>query len=147
MVTLVDMASEICVLYVDDNPALRDLSAELLERVSPGIVVRTEAEPTAVLDRLSQESIDCVVSDLEMPDIDGIQLCELIRQKHPQVPYFLFTNTDDPSIIDKALAAGATDYVQKSTGTEHYTLIANRISNAVHHRRTRDRLAELESRV
>lgn len=137
------MSDGIDVLYIDDEPALRDLTAEMLERVDPNITVRTESDPTIVPDRLAEERFDCLVSDYNMPSIDGLGLCERVRRDHPEVPYFLFTNHDQPAVIEAALDAGVTDYVEKQPGIEHYKLLANRISNAVQHNRKRRRIDEL----
>lgn len=139
------MTDDILVLYVDDSPALRDLTVELLERVNPAITVTAEENPTDVTERLVTEPIECVVSDLDMPSMDGLELCGRIRDRHPEVPFFLLTSQDGETVIEEALAAGVTDYIQKETGVEHYKLLANRISNAVQHYRDRTRLAELES--
>lgn len=139
------MTDDIHVLYVEDDPALRDLAAELLERAGPRLSVGTVADPTTVLDCLRARSVDCLVSDYEMPAVDGLELCDRVRREYPDIPFFLFTSSDDPAVIEAALDVGATDYIRKARGTEHYTLLANRIANAVEHYRDRNRLADLMS--
>lgn len=138
------MGDGVVVLHVDDNAALRDLTAELLEKVEPSITVRSEADPSRVLDLLDSATIDCVVSDYEMPYLDGIELCTAIRSTKPDFPFFLFTGKARASVIESALEAGVTDFVEKDAGVEQYRLLANRIMNAVRHHRDRDRLAEFE---
>lgn len=125
------MSDDIFVLYVDGNAALRDLTAELLEDVNSNITVGTEADPTTVPYRLAVEDVDCIVSEYELPTMDGLELCKRIRRDHPELPFFIFTNNDDRAVIEEALELGATDYIEKYTGIEHYKLLANRISNAV----------------
>lgn len=139
------MSDGIVVLYVDDDPAIRDLTADLLERANAGITVRTVADPTAVVDRLADRHIDCLVSDYEMPELTGLELWDRVQRTHPDLPFFLFTNRTDRAVIEDALAAGVTDFVEKQSGIEHYELLANRIENAVDHHRDRTRLAELSS--
>lgn len=139
------MSNGIVVLYVDDDPAIRDLTAELLERANAAITVRPVADPTAVVDRLDDRRIECLVSDYEMPEMTGLELCDRVQTAHPDLPFFLFTNKPDRTVIEDALAAGVTDFVEKQTGIEHYQLLANRIENAVVHHRDRARLAELSS--
>ena len=124
------MTDDILVLYVDDNAALRDLTADLLERVNPNLTVRTEADPSTVRYQLTEEAVNCIVSDYDMAPINGIELCRRVRRDHPDVPFFLWSNDNDPALIDEALEAGATDFLEKSTGIEHYKLLANRIENA-----------------
>ena len=141
------MAEDILVLFVDDDPALRDLTAEFLERVNEAITVQLEADPRAVPERLEEKPVDCIVSDLQMPSMNGIELCQHIRRDYPMLPFFIFTSVDDGCTIERALEAGATDYIEKAGGIEHYKLLAHRISNAVQHHRARDRLADLEPEV
>lgn len=111
------------------------------------MTVRTEADPTAVAGRLRAEAVDCVVSDSDMPGLDGLALREQVREALPELPFFRFTNSDDVAVIEAALAAGATDYIQEAPGIEPHELLANRLPNAVRHRRNRSRLAELATRA
>ena len=139
------MSEEIRVLYVDDSAPMRDLTAELLERVDSSITVHAVSDPEAVESLIEEEFIDCIVSDYEMPSYDGLELCRDIRAEFEDLPFFLFTSKHERAVIEAALDAGATDYIEKSTGIEHYKLLANRITNAVHHHRDRQRIADLEN--
>ena len=141
------MTRPIHVLHVDDDPALRDLTAEFLEKVSSAITVHSVADPTAVPAELAAADIDCVVSDYEMPEQNGLDLCCEVREEHPDLPFFLFTSRGGEEIVSRAMVAGATDYIQKEPGVEQYTLLANRIDNAVARHRLAERIDELERAV
>jgi PleD family two-component response regulator len=132
------------VLHIDDDPTLRDLTAELLERVDDGVTVRSESDPTAVTERIETEPIDCVVSDYRMPEMDGLELCRRIRESHSDIPFFLFTNEYNEEVVDRAMSFGVTDYIQKESGVVHYKLLAYRIRTAVRHHQIRERIQELE---
>ena len=136
------MLQDIQVLHVDDDPAFRDLTAEFLEQVDGAIAVESESDPTLVPSRVKTEPIDCVVSDLEMPRRDGLELCRLVRTEHATLPFVLFTNRQGEAVVERAMEAGATDYLQKETGTHHYTLLANRIRLLVSRHRAVQKLAE-----
>ena len=136
------MLQDIQVLHVDDDPAFRDLTAEFLEQVDGSIAVEGESDPTVVPSRVRTEPIDCVVSDLEMPRRDGLELCRLVRTEHATLPFVLFTNRQGEAMIERAMEAGATDYLHKETGTHHYTLLANRIRLLVSRHRAVQKLAE-----
>ena len=138
------MRRPIHVLYVDDDAPLRDLTAELLEKVSADITVETVADPTTVPTRIEAGTVDCVVSDYEMPEQNGLELCWEVRSAHPDLPFFLFTSRGGEEIVSRAMLAGATDYIQKEPGVEQYTLLANRITNAVARHRLEQRLEELQ---
>ena len=129
-------------LHIDDDPAFRDLTAEFLEQVDGAIAVESESDPTLVPSRVKTEQIDCVVSDLEMPRRDGLELCRLVRTEHATLPFVLFTNRQGEAVIERAMEAGATDYLRKETGTHHYTLLANRIRLLVSRHRAVQKLAE-----
>ncbi len=119
------------VLHVDDDDAFLDLTAEMLERTRRDIVVRSESDPTTVLDRLASEQFDCIVSDFEMPGWTGLELCRRVRNTDHDLPFFLFTNRSGEDIVPEALDAGVTDYIHKETGVHHYRLLATRITYVV----------------
>lgn len=133
------------VLHVDDDPALRDLTADILERVDEDLRVLSESDPTAVPGRIETEAVDCVVSDLRMPECDGFELCERVRRDHPDLPFFLFTSEGRAGLVDRAMSLGATDLIEKDPGIDQYKLLANRIDRAVEHHRARERIDELET--
>nr|WP_244209994.1 response regulator [Haloarcula quadrata] len=141
---IVSEMSRITVLHVDDEPDFLDVAAELLEQQSSDFNVITETSGTEALERLAASDVDCIVSDYKMPEQDGIELLEAVRETYPDVPFILFTGQGSETVASDAIAAGATDYLRKGHGTERYELLANRIENAVDQYRTSQRAAELE---
>lgn len=129
------------VLHVDDDPAFARLADTSLGEMDDRIEVRSETDPTAVLDRLSDGDVECVVSDYRMPEIDGLALLERVREEHPSLPFVLFTGQGSERIASRAISAGVTDYVSKDGGIEQFELLANRIRGAVEQRRTERALA------
>ena len=136
--------SHITVLHVDDEPDFLDVTAELLEQQSSDFNIITETSGTEALERLAASDVDCIVSDYKMPEQDGIELLEAVRETYPDVPFILFTGQGSETVASDAIAAGATDYLRKGHGTERYELLANRIKNAVDQYRTSQQAAELE---
>jgi PAS domain S-box-containing protein len=134
--------SDIRVLHVDDDPEFASLTAEMLEREDDGFEVVTEPGATDALDRLATERdvIDCIVSDYDMPDLDGLEFLEIVREEYPQLPFILFTGMGSERVASEAIARDATDYLQKQGGTEQYELLANRVRNAVEQHRSRRHL-------
>jgi DNA-binding NarL/FixJ family response regulator len=131
----------ISVLHVDDDAQFGDLVATYLEQIDDAISVSTETDPAAVLDVLQHDPVDCVVSDYQMPGMDGIELLEAVRAAYPNLPFVLFTGKGSEAVASEAIDAGVTTYLQKN-GTETYEILANRIQNAVCHHRSR-RLARV----
>ena len=129
-------------LHVDDDPDMTEVAARFLEREDPRLAVATESEPSTALDRLADETFDCIVSDYDMPRMDGLEFFEAVRERHLDVPFVLFTGQGSEAVAGEAVSAGVTDYLQKESSTEQYRLLANRITNAVDQSRTEARLDE-----
>jgi PAS domain S-box-containing protein len=120
------------VLHVDDDPAFGDLTAARLARTDgDGGPIRVESvtEPDATLDRL--DDADCVVSDFEMPETDGLDLLDAVRDRRPDLPFVLFTGKGSEEIASRAISAGVTDYLRKGGSADRFDVLANRIRNAV----------------
>ncbi|MFB6131494.1 MAG: PAS domain-containing protein [Salinigranum sp.] len=133
------------VLHVDDRPEFGALAAEYLEREDDRFEVITAGSPGEGLARLESARVDCVVSDYEMPDVDGLEFLDRVREAHPEVPFILFTGKGSEEIASEAIARGVTDYLQKGGGTEQYQILSNRIANAVERHRSREALKEREA--
>lgn len=128
---MTETSGAIHVLHVDDEPEFADLAATFLEGQQERISVSTAQDAESGLERLSNSDVDCVVSDYDMPGANGIEFLERVRQTHPDLPFILFTGKGSEEVASDAISAGVTDYLQKHGGTEQYTILANRIENAV----------------
>ncbi|QLH84638.1 hybrid sensor histidine kinase/response regulator [Halosimplex pelagicum] len=125
------ISGTIRVLHVDDDPDLADLVATYLEREDERLRVETVTTVADGVARLDESDIDCVVSDYDMPGRNGLEFLEAVRADRPDLPFILFTGKGSEEIASDAISAGVSDYLQKGTGTEQYTLLANRVINAV----------------
>jgi PAS domain S-box-containing protein len=134
--------SPIRVLHVDDDPEFLDLAATYLERQDGGFTIETAPGADAGLDCLAAGEFDCVISDYEMPGMNGIDFLRAVREDYPDLPFVLFTGKGSEEVASEAISAGVTDYLQKQRGTEQYELLANRVTNAVEQRRARSRARE-----
>lgn len=101
------------VLIVDDTAVDRRLAGGLLEN-SPNLDVCYAQNGTEALLQIGNRLPDLVVTDLQMPDIDGLQLVTQINEKYPEVPVVLMTAHGSENIAAQALASGAASYVPKS---------------------------------
>ena len=137
-----DHAGDIRVLHVEDDPAFADLASTMLDREHPAISVESVGSADAGLEVLAEGEIDCVVSDFDMPETDGLEFLDLVRERHGDIPFVLFTGKGSEEIASEAISAGVTDYIQKGSGREGYTMLANRIENAVERHRTEAALRE-----
>lgn len=129
--------SRIRVLYVDDAPDLVEMNREHLKQYDDRIALEVARSASDGMDRLANETVDCIVSDYAMPGPNGIEFCENIRDAHTTLPFILYTSRPCETIATEALSAGVTDYVQKERGTDHLAVLANKIVTAVESRRSR----------
>ncbi len=141
------MSGEIRVLHVDDDPNLADVASTVLERESDELTVDTATHPDEGLEQLGAKPFDCIVSDYDMPDTNGIQFLEAVREDHPDLPFILFTGKGSEEIASEAISAGVTDYLQKESGIEQYAVLANRIQNAADAHESEQMLEERTRRL
>lgn len=135
-----DERGTISVLHVDDDRDIVELVAEFLERIDDRISVSSETEVESALDSIADAPVDCVVSDYQMPERDGLDFLELVRREYPRLPFILFTGQGSEEIASTAISNGVTDYVQKGGGRDQYEVLVNRIRNAVEAFRTEHEL-------
>jgi PAS domain S-box-containing protein len=134
------------VLLVDDEPGVADTTAAFVERANDSLTTTTTTSADTALDRFEAGDIDCIVSDYNMPGMDGLALYEAVTERRPGVPFILFTGKGSEEVASEALSLGVTDYLQKETGTEQYAVLTNRIENAIEARRAEQRLERSEER-
>jgi len=66
-----------------------------------------------------------------MPDTNGTEFLETVRETYPDLPFVLFTGKGSEAVASDAISAGITDYLEKEVGTDQYAVLANRVTNAV----------------
>jgi len=100
------------VLVVDDLASHRQLAAGLLTR-EPGFEVFFAANGTEALAKLGEKRADVVLTDVLMPEMDGLELLRAVRRDHPHLPVILMTASGSEHIAIQALQEGAASYVPK----------------------------------
>ncbi|PSQ09638.1 hypothetical protein BRC93_12270 [Halobacteriales archaeon QS_5_70_15] len=138
---------DVRILHVDDEPDFAEMTATFLERSDAQFTVETASSAADGLDRLTDTAFDCVVSDYDMPGRNGIEFLETVREEHPDLPFVLHTGKGSEEVASDAISAGVTDYLQKEGGTDQYTVLANRVRNAVEGYRSRQALAERQAEL
>lgn len=100
------------VLIVDDSPVDRRLARGLLEK-NPDLSVSYAVNGVEALGVIRQSPPDLVLTDLQMPEMNGLELVRAVREKHPLVPVILMTGQGSEEIAVQALSLGASSYVPK----------------------------------
>ncbi len=102
----------VTILVVDDNALDRRLAGSLIEKC-PGWKAIYAADGKEGLDMVGREHPDLVLTDMVMPEMDGLALVQEVRGKHPDVPVILMTAYGSEEIAIRALQKGAASYVPK----------------------------------
>src|SRR3990170_8139203 len=99
------------VLVVDDEQAMREFLTILLEKQGHRVITAADGEQTLKL--VAEQPPDLVISDLRMPNVDGIGLLAGIRAQHPELPVILVTAYASSDSTIQAMRLGADDYITK----------------------------------
>ena len=105
------MAEAPLIHVVDDDAAVRESLAVLLE--SAGFAVRTYGAATEFLQAASDRSVGCVLTDVQMPELNGLELQRRMTELGIRLPVVVMTGHGDVPIAVEALKAGATDFLEK----------------------------------
>jgi PAS domain S-box-containing protein len=140
------MASPISILYVDDEPALLEIGKLFLERRGEFSVTKSESAPDAIR-LLSDQRFDAIISDYQMPDMNGIELLKYLRTLGNTTPFIIFTGKGREEVAIEALNSGADFYLQKGGDPKsQFAELSNKVRYAVARRRSEDALRESELR-
>lgn len=121
----------ILLLYVDDEPDLLEIGRLFLEQTGE-IRVGTTISAADALAMLEDERYDAVLSDYQMPGMDGIQFLQILRGRGDFIPFIIFTGRGREEVIIQALNSGADFYLQKGGDPgSQFAELANLVRKAV----------------
>ncbi|MCG8390145.1 MAG: response regulator [Cytophagales bacterium] len=115
------------VLVVDDSESIRELVGMTLE--SEGYQVHKSADGVEALDHLTSTEVDLVITDLNMPNMDGISLVREIRKDDAKtgLPVLLLTTESQVAKKDEARQAGATGWIVKPFAQDRLLAVVKKI--------------------
>ncbi len=135
------------VLYVDDEPDLLELGKLFLER-SPEFHVDIAVSAREALDSLAIRSFDAIISDYQMPEMDGIAFLKAVRMQYGDVPFILFTGRGREEIVIEAINNGVDFYLQKGGDVKsQFAELSHKVKQAVARRQAELSLIESEKRL
>ncbi|MEF8874869.1 MAG: PAS domain S-box protein, partial [Candidatus Thermoplasmatota archaeon] len=122
-------------LFVDDEKSLLDQTEIFLEKRDEEIEVLTASSAERALEMMEEEDFDVIVSDYQMPDIDGLEFLEETREERgDDIPFIMFTGKGREKVAMKALNLGADRYIQKGGDPKsQYGVLARTIKQEYEH--------------
>ncbi|MGY5875652.1 MAG: response regulator [Candidatus Thorarchaeota archaeon] len=129
------------VLLIDDDAHLLSVAKEFLKREDSELEIVDTHSAKSAFTILENDQIDVIVCDYVMPEMDGLQFLEKIRNAESSIPFIMFTGRSREEVAIKALNLGATNYMTKQgSPTSVYMELAHLIRQAVDHTMTAKRL-------
>ena len=129
------MATEATVFVVDDDAAMRESLRFLVESV--GLDVETFERAEDFLERYDPELPGCLILDVRMPEVSGLELQERLAECGSGLPIIMVTGYGDVPMAVRAMRNGAVDFIEKPFSDQH---LIDRVQEAI----ARDRLRRTE---
>lgn len=134
------------VYVIDDDPAMRDSLDFLLN--SAGFNVRLFDNALTFLEAMPSLAFGCVVSDVRMPGMDGIDLLRELKKESKALPIVIMTGNGDIPLAVEAMKLGAIDFLEKPFEDERLIImISAALSEAASHAKDDSVVAEITSRI
>ena len=112
------------ILIADDQELIRD-SLRIVLSGNPDFSVNTAANGIEVVRAVRRDKPDVILMDIRMPEMDGVQCTQIIKENYPEIKIIILTTFDDDEYIFSALKHGASGYLLKG-------ISADRLMEAIH---------------
>ncbi|MHA2232453.1 MAG: response regulator [Candidatus Hodarchaeales archaeon] len=137
------MGSMFRILAVDDEKELLLVTKMFLTQEEPAFAVTTVTSAQKALQKLTEEHFDAVVSDYQMPNMNGIEFLERLRRKNNTIPFILFTGKRSEDVVIKALNLGAHRCISKQGDIKViYAKLTYVMKNLLYHKSAKAALRE-----
>lgn len=133
------------ILMVDDEQSFLEQAVLFLERDDRDFDISTSLGPKEALEKLDNDDFDAIVSDYQMPEINGLDFLQILREERgDDIPFIIFTGKGREDVAMKALNVGADRYLQKGGDPmSQFNVLAQAIDQEVTHHRTKKKNEEL----
>ena len=103
-------------LIADDHQLITDGLSQILQGEKLVGKIHTAKNGREAVDKASTENIDCVIMDINMPELNGLEATKLIKKEKSQIKIIVVSMLCEPSVVSKMLKAGADAFINKDTG-------------------------------
>jgi PAS domain S-box-containing protein len=108
------------------------------------VTVSTVSE---AVDTLEDRSIDCIISDHDLPDTDGLAFLQIVRANNPTLPFILFTSEGSEAVASRAISADVTEYLIKERQSKQWDRLGSLVDDAVAYARSHEEIVTTERRA
>jgi CheY-like chemotaxis protein len=119
--------SKYTILVVDDEERLRNLIVTFLSKLGHSCVTATDG--VDALDKIKGNKIDAVVTDIKMPNMDGITLAAKISIHYPELPVMIMTAFEEDHAAGIAISVGARDFIKKPFSLNEFSIRLHKMIN------------------
>lgn len=117
------------VFIVDDHPLVADGVATMLNKVEDVSVLGSVKSGKEAIDFLNNHQPDILLLDINLPDIDGIALCENIKSNHTNIKIIMLTSVNDAAFVSESLSKGANGYLLKDMERNELVIAIQTVMN------------------
>jgi len=96
------------ILIVDDSPISAKMVTQIIQKIRPNVIIKSVSGGREALQTIANNDYAGVITDLNMPGMDGFELTEKVKQDKPDLPIALLTATDSDSVVSRSAAIGVT---------------------------------------
>ncbi len=123
--------NKVNVLLVDDDRDIGTFMKHKLSREAPHFTFAFVESGQECLEYIAGQEVDCILSDYQMPGMDGMELLLAVRAQGNDVPFIFLTGQGNEEVAREAFKNGAYDYFTKEIGFAHFARIINSVEQAV----------------
>lgn len=110
------------ILFVEDDKITKELIRLLISRKFPDVAVSLADDAESGIELCRDHEFDIVITDINMPDMDGIQMAEEIKAMKPATKFIVMSGYNEKYFYDKLKDIGITDYILKPVDTKQLFL-------------------------
>jgi len=122
---MIEYAKNLTLLYVEDNQDAREMTSIILEDFFGEIILGVDGVDG--FQKFQQHSIDLVITDINMPNMNGIEMCEKIREIDNDIPLIVLSAHNEDTYFMQSIQIGVNGYILKPIDIEHLTNLINRV--------------------
>ncbi len=115
------------ILAVDDEQLIRDLISTFLSKLGHSCLTATDG--VDALNQLEKNKIDAVITDIKMPNMDGIMLTGEISRQYPDLPVMVMTAFDEEYSAGIAISIGAREFIKKPFSLDEFAIRLHKMIN------------------